>query len=196
MAFLSMARIASRHFTKTQQSTFNLCCRFKTYLVGVDGSGYGFSALKSTVESAHNGDEIFCMYFPPNIELMMVQPPTISVISKEIYNEMHEHTLKIEGKCKEIMQKYVPKDKEVRFEMRIGEHSFSPKQDLIKECYQTKADVLVLGSKGISQSLRQKVSETLSRAGNVTDFCVHNAPCDVIVVKVDQVHPDCCLKKQ
>merc|ERR1712130_660690 len=158
--------------------------RLKTYLVGVDGSGYGFSALRSTAQSVNNGDEVIAMYFPPNLELMMVQPTTIQTISKELYDAQHEHTMEIEAKCKEIMQRFCPKDKDVRFEMHVGEHSFSPKDDLVEECYKTKADVLVLGAKGLAHSLKEKVSDKISRAGAVTDWCVHHAPCDVNIVKV------------
>eukprot|EP00485_Elphidium_margaritaceum_P011974 CAMPEP_0202703504 /NCGR_PEP_ID=MMETSP1385-20130828/16350_1 /ASSEMBLY_ACC=CAM_ASM_000861 /TAXON_ID=933848 /ORGANISM="Elphidium margaritaceum" /LENGTH=152 /DNA_ID=CAMNT_0049361373 /DNA_START=91 /DNA_END=547 /DNA_ORIENTATION=- len=141
------------------------------YLVGVDGSGYGFSALRN-VCSGHvaNGDEIIAMYFPPNLELMMVQPSTVQPISKELYDAQHEHTVHIETKCKEIVQKYVAKDKDVSFTMHVGEHSFSPRDDLVAECYNTKADVLVVGAKGLTHSLKEKISDTLSGAGNVADW--------------------------
>eukprot|EP01083_Nonionella_stella_P233721 823185_1 len=174
MALPRAVRLTTRHLIKAskfasirqlQPSSIYLSNRLKTYLVGVDGSGYGFSALKSTAENAHNGDEIICMYFPPNLELMMVQPTTIAVVGKEIYDAQREHTTKIEEQCKQIMQNYGPKDKDLRFEMHIGDHSFSPKDDLIAECYKTKADALVLGEKGIAHSFREKVTEKLSRTG-------------------------------
>lgn len=115
---------------------------------------------------------------------MMVQPTTVQTLSKEIYDAQHEHTTQIENKCKEIIQKHTPKDKDINFEVHVGEHSFSPKDDLVAECYKTKADVLVIGAKGLSHSMKEKLSDTFNRAGSVADFCVHNAPCDVTVVKI------------
>jgi len=204
MALSRAAQLTARHLMNASKhlpiqhllrpSTVYMSRRLKTYLVGVDGSGFGFSALRSTVKSASNGDEIICMYFPPNLEvqlalktnynLMMVQPTTVQTLSKELYDAQHEHTVHIETKCKEIMQKYTPKDRDIRFEMHVGEHSFSPKDDLVEECYKTKADVLVIGAKGLSHSLKETISDKWSRAGHVADFCVHHAPCDVMVVKI------------
>ena len=117
--------------------------------------------------------------------MMMVPPESAQTVSKEIYDAQHEHTVHIENKCKEIIQKYSPDDTDISFEMHIGEHSFSPQDDLVAECYKTKADVLVVGSKGISHSLKEKVTDTINRTGAVTDYVVRNAPCDVFVVKVE-----------
>ena len=56
---------------------------------------------------------------------------------------------------------------------------------MIKQCYETKADVLCIGSKGLSHSLREKVTDTMMKVGGLADFAVHQAPCDVLVVKLD-----------
>lgn len=116
---------------------------------------------------------------------MMVSPESAQTVSKEIYDAQHEHTKQIEDKCKEIVQKYTDKDNDITFEMHIGEHSFSPQDDLVEECYKTKADVLCVGSKGISHSLKEKVSDAINRTGAVTDWVVRHAPCDVFVVKTE-----------
>ena len=41
--------------------------RFKCYLVGVDGSSYGYSALKTASTIATPEDKLISVYFPPNI---------------------------------------------------------------------------------------------------------------------------------
>mmetsp|Transcript_65965 Transcript_65965/g.59243 ORF Transcript_65965/g.59243 Transcript_65965/m.59243 type:complete len:193 (-) Transcript_65965:63-641(-) len=189
MALARTGQLMARTFVNASRSqlpsAMHLSRRLKTYLVGVDGSGYGFSALKTVCSGANNGDEVICMYFPPNLELMMVQPESAQTISKEIYDAQHEHTMQIESKCKEIIQKHTSDDSDITFEMHIGEHSFSPQDDLVEECYKTKADVLVVGSKGISHSMKEKITDTINRTGAVTDWVVRHAPCDVLVVKVE-----------
>ena len=79
MALSRAARLTARHLIHASKrlpiqqllrpSTVYMSRRLKTYLVGVDGSGYGFAALKSVASSANNGDEVICMYFPPNLEV-------------------------------------------------------------------------------------------------------------------------------
>ena len=115
---------------------------------------------------------------------MMVQETTVKALSKELYDAQHEHTKQIEDQCKEIVRQHTPKDIDLHFEMHIGEHSYSPKDDLVEECYKTKADVLVVGSKGLSHSLKEKVSDKFHRAGHVADYALHHAPCDVMVIKM------------
>mmetsp|Transcript_37437 Transcript_37437/g.59958 ORF Transcript_37437/g.59958 Transcript_37437/m.59958 type:complete len:202 (+) Transcript_37437:20-625(+) len=197
MAFSRAAKIAGRHLMNVSKhlsaeqamrpSTFYMSQRLLTYLVGVDGSGYGFAALRNTVAAISSGDEIVCMYFPPNLELMMVTPTTVMTVSKELYDAQHEQTKHIEDKCKEIVQQYTPKDRDIKFEMHVGEHSFSPKDDLVAEAYKIKADVMVVGAKGLSHSIREKLADKItgrSGAGSVTNWVLHNAPCDVMVVKI------------
>ena len=41
--------------------------RTKTYLVGVDGSDYGYSALKTASTISTTQDKLISIYFPPNI---------------------------------------------------------------------------------------------------------------------------------
>lgn len=41
--------------------------RFKTYLVGVDGSNYGYYALQSASTMSTTQDKLISIYFPPNI---------------------------------------------------------------------------------------------------------------------------------
>lgn len=96
----------------------------------------------------------------------------------------------IKEKCGEIVKLYGPEH--VDYQAQIGDLSFSPKNDLVEACYDTKADILILGSKGVAHSFREKVSEKLNRVGSVADYCLHHAPCDVLVVK--QEHDNTLFK--
>ena len=56
--------------------------------------------------------------------------------------------------------------------------------DLVQACYDYKADVLVLGFHGIAQTLKEKLHDEIQHhLGSVPDYCLHHAPCDVIIVK-------------
>ena len=43
--------------------------------------------------------------------------------------------------------------------------------------------MLVVGSKGISHGIKETVSDKLHGVGHIADYCVHHAPCDVIIMK-------------
>eukprot|EP00486_Rosalina_sp_Unknown_P001232 CAMPEP_0201565310 /NCGR_PEP_ID=MMETSP0190_2-20130828/4339_1 /ASSEMBLY_ACC=CAM_ASM_000263 /TAXON_ID=37353 /ORGANISM="Rosalina sp." /LENGTH=107 /DNA_ID=CAMNT_0047982653 /DNA_START=422 /DNA_END=745 /DNA_ORIENTATION=+ len=87
----------------------------------------------------------------------------------------------IEEKCEEIIKKWAPEH--INAYAKIGKESFVPRDDLIKACYEKKADVLCVGSKGLSHSIAEKVSDTIRKTGGLADFAVHHAPCDVLVIK-------------
>ena len=75
MALVRAGKLMARTFVNASRqqlpSAMHMSRRLKTYLVGVDGSGYGFSALKTVCNGANNGDEVICMYFPPNLEVQL-----------------------------------------------------------------------------------------------------------------------------
>ena len=97
---------------------------------------------------------------------------------------------RVSSKCAEIVKLYG--QQHVNYTAKIGDVSFSPKHDLVQACYDTNADVLIIGSKGIAHSFKEKVSEKLSGTGSVADYCVHNAPCDVLIIKEE--HDNTLLK--
>ena len=73
MALARAIKLTSRTLINASRqqlpSSMYISRRLKTYLVGVDGSGYGFSALRTVCSGVNNGDEVICMYFPPNLEV-------------------------------------------------------------------------------------------------------------------------------
>ena len=87
----------------------------------------------------------------------------------------------IESKCNQIIKDNAPEN--ITAYCKIMEPTLSPKEHLIDACYDKKADVLVVGSRGLSHSLTEKVTQSVQRIGAVADYAVHHAPCDVLVIK-------------
>lgn len=66
---------ASRDLTRNPQiyqglyrsGTIYASTRYKTYLVGVDGSEYGYNALRAVCKGANKTDKIVAMYFPTSV---------------------------------------------------------------------------------------------------------------------------------
>ena len=105
----------------------------------------------------------------------------IEDMTQDLLTLQNENCQLIEEKCNEITKKHAPAN--CIAYCTIHEPTFSPKEELIKACYDKKADMLVVGAKGISHSIREKVSDVAHRIGNVADFAVRHAPCDVLVIK-------------
>ena len=100
---------------------------------------------------------------------------------RDIKKNNDERNKEIEDKCKEIIDLYAPSD--LRVDIKTGDASLNISDDLVKACYDTKCDVLCVGSKGVSHGMKETVSDKLQRVGHIADYLMHNAPCDVLVVK-------------
>mmetsp|Transcript_37439 Transcript_37439/g.59962 ORF Transcript_37439/g.59962 Transcript_37439/m.59962 type:complete len:191 (-) Transcript_37439:24-596(-) len=160
----------------TSRLLFAQQLRLKTYLIGVDGSNYGYAALRKGAMLTTEQDKLVSIYFPPNIALY-TQGATVDDTDKK----QQAANQKILDECKKVVQLYG--HEHVHYTAKLGETTFSPKDDLVQACYDEHADMLILGSKGIAHTLREKLSEKLNRIGGVADYCMHHSPCDVLVVK-------------
>ena len=70
----------------------------------------------------------------------------------------------------------------INFELIIADDSISIKQDLIEACDEFEVDYLVLGAKGKTYSVKEKVEKSIiNMLGSVPDYCCHNANCTVLV---------------
>eukprot|EP01083_Nonionella_stella_P003715 10684_1 len=164
--------------------------RYKTYLVGVDGSDYGYNALKFASKNAKRGDRIISMYIPTSVALFMERTQTfrlsdsqIDSMKNDLIEAQEKNCLEIESKCSEIVAANGPEH--IVSYCKIGKETFVPRDDLMKACYDTKADILCVGSKGLSHSLKEKVTDTMRKVGGLASFAVTHAPCDVVVIKKD-----------
>eukprot|EP01084_Bolivina_argentea_P116489 206964_1 len=162
--------------------------RYKTYLVGVDGSDYGYTALKAAAAHAHKGDRIISVYFPTSIDLIMERNQTfrlsddqIDTMRVDLLEAQQKNCEEIEAKCDEIIKERALTN--ITAYCKIMEATYTPRARLIKACYDKKADVLVVGSKGLSHSLKEKVTDTVKKVGGLAHFAVSQCPCDVMIVK-------------
>eukprot|EP01083_Nonionella_stella_P218201 782662_1 len=144
--------------------------RYKTYLVGVDGSEYGFNALRFASKNAKKGDRIISMYFPTSVALFMERSQTfrlsdqqIDTMKNDLIEAQNKNCEEIEAKCSEIVKEHAPEH--IVAYCKIGKESFVPIDDLMKACYDIKADILCIGSKGLSHSLKEKVTDTMMKVG-------------------------------
>lgn len=164
--------------------------RLKCYVVGVDGSKFGFAALKTALNESIDKDQIHCIHVPEDMEMFgrdqrdMFIPQTMDSIREKMVNIQSKITNEIENKCNEYKEEYA-KDKKIEFNVIIkaDENRAGPKDEIIQCCYDVKADCLVIGSKGISHGIKEKLRELMHRLGSVSDYCSHHAPCDVMIVK-------------
>lgn len=67
MAFSSSRQILKQATRLQSKPSCLLQKRLKTYLVGVDGSSYGFSALKNAAMTIKDNDKLLAIHFPVNI---------------------------------------------------------------------------------------------------------------------------------
>ncbi|ORY98493.1 hypothetical protein BCR43DRAFT_487628 [Syncephalastrum racemosum] len=68
----------------------------------------------------------------------------------------------------------------------IGE----PKNEIVRKATEIKADMLIMGSRNMGTIKRTIL-------GSVSTYCVHNAPCSVIIAKPPmELHPDDATSKQ
>eukprot|EP00483_Globobulimina_turgida_P007565 UN07580 len=177
---LLFARRILQKLPKQTTTIVSIQKRLKVYLVGIDDSNYGYSALKTVTQHVKENDKIISIHFPRNIT---VYTPTFfdEQTKQQIVEENNEQSKKIEAKCKEIVQSESLRN--VEHEVLIGKATFSPGDDLVKACFGTKCDVLCVGGKGLSHGLKEAMTDRLQRVGHVADYCLHHAPCDVLVVK-------------
>eukprot|EP01083_Nonionella_stella_P308727 1090565_1 len=167
--------------------------RLKTYLVGIDGSSYGYSALKTAAQMTTDQDKLISIHFPPNIAVQY-SLYTMAAGGMEVQfgaeQEQTKASQNVIQKCHEIVDLWG--HQKTNYDAKLGAVTFSAKQDVVQACYDTNCDVLFLGSRGLSHSYGDKVSDTLHRAGSTADYCVHHCPCDVMVVK--QEHDNLLFK--
>ena len=167
-----------------------------TYIVAVDGTEYSFNALRRAFECSNGADRVIAIYFPASmerleVELMIFGPNQATPEIKQLKDEMatmKEDTIKkITDTAQQIKEEYCNTHKgmdSLIFEIKIGDPTPSAKHDIVRACFDFKADSLFLGAKGMAHTFRDRIEKSIrDHVGSVPDYCLHNAPCDVMVVK-------------
>eukprot|EP00485_Elphidium_margaritaceum_P003360 CAMPEP_0202694346 /NCGR_PEP_ID=MMETSP1385-20130828/8225_1 /ASSEMBLY_ACC=CAM_ASM_000861 /TAXON_ID=933848 /ORGANISM="Elphidium margaritaceum" /LENGTH=141 /DNA_ID=CAMNT_0049350167 /DNA_START=267 /DNA_END=692 /DNA_ORIENTATION=+ len=136
------------------------------------------------------------MYFPLSIAIMMERSAAfrlsdrqVDVMKTDLLQAQQKNNQRIEAKCDEIMKECVASPNIITY-CKIGEESFIPRDELLKACYETHADLLVVGAKGLPHGFEETITEKITDGmkkitglSDLSDFVVHNAPCDVMIVK-------------
>lgn len=164
--------------------------------MAVDGTEWAYNALRRAFECSNGADRVIAVHFPASmerleVELMIFGPnnlgPEMNKLKSEMEKTKRDTVQQITETATKIRDEYVKEHEGMeglQFEIKIGDPSPSAKHDIVRACYDFKADSLFLGSKGMAHNWREKVEKTIiDHVGAVPDYCVHNAPCDVMVVK-------------
>ncbi|GAA5806873.1 hypothetical protein MFLAVUS_000221 [Mucor flavus] len=82
-----------------------------------------------------------------------------------------------------LLREYADRLKPFGIAVRAIALAGEPKTEIVRKTTELKADVLIIGSRGLG-----KIKRTL--LGSVSDYCSHNCHCTVIVVKAHPEHPE------
>ncbi|GAN10286.1 universal stress protein A-like protein-like [Mucor ambiguus] len=109
-----------------------------------------------------------------------VDAPIAPYINPTNFIEEFDDKKKI--KSHHLLKTYADKLKPFNIAIRAIALLGDPKVEIIRKVTELKADVLLLGS-------RQLGSIKRALLGSVSDYCGHNCPCTVIIVKAHPEHP-------
>ncbi|CEP19284.1 hypothetical protein [Parasitella parasitica] len=98
-------------------------------------------------------------------------------------NFIEEFDDKKKLKSHHLLKTYADKLKPFNIAIRAIALLGDPKVEIIRKVTELKADVLLLGS-------RQLGSVKRALLGSVSDYCSHNSPCTVIIIKAHPEHPE------
>ena len=133
-----------------------------TFVVGIDGTSYGYLALEHTFRIANINDNIIGLHIPLDLYQFAYEQLVFSVgvsITQEQRDKFHEKRSQfinqIETKTNEIINKYNKNN--IKFKFVVHDDSVAVKYDLVDAVDELKCDYLVLGSKGHSHSIKEAV---------------------------------------
>eukprot|EP01084_Bolivina_argentea_P221469 375099_1 len=139
-----------------QRAAFSAGKTNHTYLVGLDGTRFGYDALRRAFECSNGADRVIALYFPASmerleVELMIFGPnqatPEIKQLRNEVEKLRDETIHQISDMAQEIKNEYLvqhPQMENIIFEIKIGDATPSAKHDLVRACYDFQADSLFL----------------------------------------------------
>lgn len=134
----------------------------KKILVPIDGSEYADKAALKAAELAKN--------YGAKISILNVAQPFSMLLGFKSADEMRADAEKTAEKTAQKLEKQGAKAKAVGV---LGD----PADEIVKTAVKGKHDLIVMGSKGLTESQRFLV-------GSVTQKVVEHSPCSVLVVKI------------
>lgn len=143
---------------------------FSRILVGLDGSDYSLKALNFAIDVARKYQSQLILVHVVMRQIYAINPPEAGILAgTAIVRELEAEGKTILAKGEEIVKAQgVP----VLARLRQG----VPAEELLKAATEEKADLIVLGSRGLSQ-----VRAFL--LGSVSDKVSHHAKCPTLIVR-------------
>ena len=155
-------KINKRLFTAKPMIDTN---KVRTFLVGVDGTKYGYLALEHAFSLSNPNDKIIGMHIPldpdyGNVEFQdpLVYTNVFHLTEKDIKNikeKKYKLTSKIERKSHELNE--MCNKSNAHFEFIIYDDGKNKRSDLVNAVKQLDPDYLVIGSKGVATSITEQV---------------------------------------
>jgi len=143
---------------------------FSRILVGLDGSDYSVKALNFAIDLAKKYQSQLLLVHVVMRQIYAINPPEAGILAgTAIVRE-----LEAEGKAILAKGEETARAQGVSVEIRLRQGV--PAEELLRAAAEEKADLMVLGSRGLSQ-----VKAFL--LGSVSDKVSHHAKCPVLIVR-------------
>ena len=143
---------------------------FSRILVGLDGSEYSLKALEFAIDLAKKYGSHLVLVHVVIRQIYAINPPEAGILAgTAIVRE-----LEAEGKAVLAKGKETVKARGVPVEVRLRQGV--PAEELLRAAAEEEADLIVLGSRGLSQ-----VKAFL--LGSVSDKVSHHAKCPTLIVR-------------
>lgn len=143
---------------------------FRNILVGIDFSPASCAALKAAMRLA--------AYDDASITAVQILEPHLA----ESIQKVHGFSdLQLQANMEDTLMRFFNESgissKTLLLRLKVGR----PFEELMASCAETKADLLVLGTRGNEHKINQ--------IGSVASKCLRKAPADVLLVREDLAHP-------
>jgi nucleotide-binding universal stress UspA family protein len=134
----------------------------KIFMVAIDGSEGSDMALSHTLDLLKKDLD----------DLILIH------IRKKLLLQSKEGALDHKKEADELLKKYADRahSAHVKHVQVVCEEAEDVREEIVTQAKYLAADYLVLGSRGLTKISRMVV-------GSVSDFCVHHAPCPVLIVR-------------
>ena len=143
---------------------------FSRILVGLDGSDYSLKALNFAVDLAKKYQSQLVLIHVVMRQIYAINPPEAGILAgTAIVRELEAEGKAILSRGEETVR---AQGLPVEIRLRQG----VPAEELLRAAAEEKADLMVLGSRGLSQ-----VKAFL--LGSVSDKVSHHAKCPVLIVR-------------
>eukprot|EP00007_Cunea_sp_BSH-02190019_P010118 CAMPEP_0174236056 /NCGR_PEP_ID=MMETSP0417-20130205/5306_1 /TAXON_ID=242541 /ORGANISM="Mayorella sp, Strain BSH-02190019" /LENGTH=192 /DNA_ID=CAMNT_0015314647 /DNA_START=63 /DNA_END=641 /DNA_ORIENTATION=- len=156
-----------------------------TYMVAVDASASSRNAVRAAVRMCQPSDQLV-LFHVKQIQQPSLLDPFHDRIDRLLNQEAAEAAIRTQEECSLLMDRLNEARKasgQEQLGYRFVQCEGDARDSLLSACESEHVDVLLMGSRGLGT-----VASALM--GSVSKYCVHNAPCAVLIVKNMEAHPE------